>query len=148
MAAERVVAIEDFVAGDGKTNRCDDELVVGVELRSGAGGSSAYSRFSRVDGDYPVVTAAVRLEWTNGKVGAARIAVGGCGSTAYRVREAERNLAGLARVDDIPASLFEAYVEAADPATDLKGSADYRRMLIPGLLRRSLRQAFAGRPVA
>ena len=32
---------------------------------------------------------------------------------------------------------------AADPVSDLKGSAEYRRMLIPGMLRRALVRAFA-----
>ncbi len=145
-SGERVIPIDDFVAGDGETLRRDDELVVAVRLRGGRGGSSGYVRFSRVDGDYPVVTAAVRLEWSDRTVASARIAVGGCGPTAYRVPAAEAAMRGLARTDDAPAAVFEAYVNAARAVNDLKGSADYRRMLIPGLLRRALTKAFTSRP--
>jgi carbon-monoxide dehydrogenase medium subunit len=139
---ERAVGIDDFMAADGGTSRLEDELLTAVTLPNGIPGSGAYVRFSRVDGDYPVVTAAVRLAWDNGAVASARIAVGGCGPAAFRVPKAESALCGLARADDAPGELFDAYVAAARPGSDLKGSADYRRALIPGLLRRALARAF------
>jgi carbon-monoxide dehydrogenase medium subunit len=143
-AGERIVAIEDFVIGDGETARRADELLASVSLPADIGrGSSGYVRFSRVDGDYPVATAGVRLEWRDGAVISARVAIGGCGPTAYRVQEAEALICGAQYVKDVPAAVAEAAVAPARPVDDLKGSADFRRMLIPGLLRRALSQAFA-----
>ncbi|HTJ63489.1 MAG TPA: FAD binding domain-containing protein [Alphaproteobacteria bacterium] len=142
---ERVLALEDFWIADGATMRRDDELLVAVSLPADTGqGSSGYARFSRVDGDYPVASAAVRLEWEAGHIVSARVAVGGCGPTAYPVEEAEALLDGVSTMDDVPPALSEAAVAAAQPRSDLKGSAAFRRMLIPGLLDRALRQAFAG----
>lgn len=141
---ERSVAIDDFVVGDNKTVRRPDELVVAVSLPGDTGGgSSTYVRFSRVDGDYPVVAVAVRLGWRGGAVSSARIAVGGCGPKAFRPAEAKSLVCGAARVEDIPAAVFDSAVAAARPVGDIKGSADYRRRLISGLLRRALAQAFA-----
>jgi carbon-monoxide dehydrogenase medium subunit len=144
--AERSVAIDEFLTGDGATARRDDELLTRIVLPSGDSGSGAYVRFSRVDGDYPVVAAAVRLDWSGGAVAAARVSVGGCGPLPYRMPDAEALLRGLSSGGDVPRWLFDAYVGAARPVSDLKGSADYRRMLIPGLLRRALDRAFADGP--
>jgi carbon-monoxide dehydrogenase medium subunit len=143
---ERVVALEDFWVADGATILREDELLVAVSLPADAGiGGSSYVRFSRVDGDYPVASAAVRLRWQDGRIVSARIAIGGCGPTAYLVEEAEA-LNGIATLDQVPEALARAAVERAQPRSDIKGSADFRRMLIPGLLDRGLRQALAAAP--
>jgi carbon-monoxide dehydrogenase medium subunit len=143
-AGERSLAVDDFVIAYGLTARRDDELLTAVSLPADSGpGSSGYVRFARVDGDYPVATAGVRLGWHDGAVVSARIAIGGCGPTAFRVAEAEAAIRGARQIEDIPATATEAAVAAARPSDDLKGSADFRRMLIPGLLRRALAQAFA-----
>lgn len=136
-AGARTIGIDDFAVGE-------DELIVAVTLPAmPAGASSAYIRFARVDGDYPAVTAAVRIGRAGGAVASARIAIGGCGARAYRVEEAEATLIGARAIGEAPDALFDAYVAASDPIEDLKGSADYRRMLIPGLLRRALGRALA-----
>jgi carbon-monoxide dehydrogenase medium subunit len=144
-AGERGVAIDDFTMGDGNTARRDDELLIAVSLPPDAGhGTSGYTRFSRVDGDYPVAAAAVRLGWRDGAVVSARIAIGGCGPKAYLVDEADTMLRGAGSLADIPDALICAAVTAAKPKSDIKGSAEFRRLLIPGLLGRALSQAFAG----
>ena len=145
MSGERTVAIDDFVLGDGRTVRRDDELITTVSLPGDpARGSSGYVRFSRVDGDYPVTTAGVRLAWRGGAVAEARIAIGGCGPTALRARETEAMICGVGRIEEIRPAAIDAAVAAARPGSDIKGSAAFRRMLIPGLLRRAFAQAFAG----
>jgi carbon-monoxide dehydrogenase medium subunit len=142
----RVVAIDDFTLGDGATVLRYDELIIAVTLPADVSlGSSGYARFSRVDGDYPAVTAAVRLVWADGAVVNSRIAIGGCADRAYRVEAAEQFLHGSRRIEDAPEAAYEACVAMARPIDDVRGSATYRRMLIPGLLRRALKQAFAAK---
>jgi carbon-monoxide dehydrogenase medium subunit len=142
---ERAVAIEDFTLGPGRTVRLENELLAAVELPFDDDvGSSGYSRFARVDGDYPVASVAIRLGWRAGSVVAARVAVGGCGPTAFLVPEAEGLLSGARHADGMPDGLTAAATAASSPLGDIKGSAEFRRMLLPGLLRRALRQAFAG----
>jgi carbon-monoxide dehydrogenase medium subunit len=142
---ERVLALEDFAVADNSTVRRDDELLVAVSLPSDTGrGSSGYARFSRVDGDYPVASAAVRLGWDAGVIISARVAIGGCGPAAYLVEDADALLDSVATYEAVPETLAQAAVAAAQPCSDLKGSAEFRRVLIPTLLGRALRQAFAG----
>lgn len=145
---ERVMPIGAFTRSDDETARRRDEIVVAVTLPGDEGdGSAGYARFSRVDGDYPLVTAAVRLAWEDGRVSMARVAVGGCGPIAYRCTGAESQLVGLVSAAQVPSSLFDAYVAHAMPIDDLGGSAQYRLLLIPSLLRRAIAQAFAGAPL-
>ena len=141
---ERTVALEDFIHADGDTVRRDDELLVAVSVPVDTfTGSGGYARFARVEGDYPVASAAVRLDWRRGAVVSARVAIGGCCPLPYLVADAEALLAGAQRFEDVPDALVSAAVEAARPRSDIRGSAEYRRLLIPGLLRRALAQAFA-----
>jgi carbon-monoxide dehydrogenase medium subunit len=119
-----------------------DEVVVGVRLPATVRGeASAYVRFARVDGDYATVSVGVRLRWEAGACAAIRIAVGSCGPTPIRIEAAERALVGGGLHSDDIASAAQAYVAASDPMDDIRGSADYRRMLIPGLLERAVRRA-------
>jgi carbon-monoxide dehydrogenase medium subunit len=145
---ERILAIEDFTIANGQTARRDEEVLVAVSLPgdadgNGRCGSSGYARFSRVDGDYPVATAAVHLGWSGGQVVSARVAVGGCGPTAYLLDAASNLLIGTRTPGDVPEALVQAALAGAKPSSELKGSAEFRLRLIPGLLRRALAQAFA-----
>jgi carbon-monoxide dehydrogenase medium subunit len=142
--AERTVALEDFIYGDGDTARRPDELLVAVSVSPGRSqGSGGYARFARVEGDYPIASVAMQLEWGRGRIAAARLVIGGCGPLPYLVPSATALLMGVSRLQDVPDALTAAAVEAARPRSDLGGSAEYRRMLIPGLLRRALAEAFA-----
>jgi carbon-monoxide dehydrogenase medium subunit len=142
--AERAILLEDFILADGDTVRRPDELLLGVSVsvRPVLGGGG-YARFARVVGDYPIASAAVRLDWSGPAVVGARIAVGGCGPLPYLVPQATLLLAGARQLDDVPDALVSAAVQAARPRSDIGGTAEYRRMLIPGLLRGALAQAFA-----
>ena len=149
VADKRTLPIDQFMVGNGVTTRRRDEIVSAVILPPDQGtGSAGYARFARVDGDYPVATAAVRLGWNDGQVAEARVAIGGCGPTAYRCASGEAQLVGLTRAAEVPPGIGESYSAAASPVDDLRGSAEYRLLLIPGLLRRAITQALVGGPRA
>jgi carbon-monoxide dehydrogenase medium subunit len=72
------------------------------------------------------------------------VAIGSCGPTPIAddgvdaLLSADRSDAAIARAG----ALLQ---ERADPLDDVRGSADYRRTLIPRLLRRALRELEAAR---
>lgn len=138
----RFCPIDDFFLGCFTTALGAGEIIVGVKLPpSRREETSAYLKFSRVDGDYATVSVAVRLGWEDGACAAIRIALGSCGATPIRVAAAERALVGT-KLDAAALSIAaQAYVAASDPPSDFRGTADYRRMIIPGLLQRAVRQA-------
>jgi carbon-monoxide dehydrogenase medium subunit len=91
--------------------------------------------------DFPIVIAAVVLEFRGPTCVAARIAVGGAATTPMRMREAEAAVAG-STVDETAireaASLAE---QTAEPMSDLHAPADYRRRAVAVQVRRALRMA-------
>ena len=114
------------------------EIVVAVVLpRPGVGGA-AYVKHARVSGDYATAAAAVCLE----AGGAVRAVIGACGPTPIADPEADALL--TSDRSDAAVARAGALLEArADPLDDVRGSAEYRRLLIPRLLLRAVRGAEA-----
>jgi len=131
----RTVAARDFFVDWYTTALAPGELVTAVLLpRTDSGAAGVYIKHARVSGDYAIASvAACRLP--DGRLS---IAVGGCGPTPLADDEANRLLE-----DDRSETAIEAagaiLVSLADPLDDVRGSADYRRLLIPRLLLRAVR---------
>lgn len=115
------------------------EMVTAVHLPAARSGVGLYHKFARVSGDY--ATASVAL--TMVRDGAAILtlaAIGGCGPTPLMSAEANRLLSGDPTAEDVrrAGDLLQA---AADPLDDVRGSAEYRRLLIPRMLARAFDEA-------
>lgn len=111
------------------------ELVTAVLLpRPEDGAVGAYIKHARVAGDYATASVAACL-YRDGRLS---VAVGACGPTpladdeANRILSRDRSDAAVARAG----ALLE---KLADPLDDVRGSAEYRRLLIPRLLLRAVR---------
>jgi carbon-monoxide dehydrogenase medium subunit len=140
----RTVAADAFFVGAMATALQPGEVVEALALPPARPGEAgAYLKFSRVDGDFATACVAVRLALTDGAVTAVRVAVGGCAPIPYRVPEAEGALVGSPPDAAAVARLGAAYAEAADPPDDFRGSADFRRMILPGLIGRAVARAAA-----
>jgi aerobic carbon-monoxide dehydrogenase medium subunit len=109
------------------------ELVTAVRLPTPETGAACYEKLVRVAGDLCIASVALSVSCS----GAARAALGGCGPSPVSSDEAD---ALLSRGLDDPALVQAAGValaRAAQPMDDVRGSADYRRMLIPRMLARA-----------
>lgn len=114
------------------------EIVTAVILPKPVPGGAAYVKHARVSGDYATAAAAVCIETG----GAVRVAIGACGPTPLVDDEADAALCAD-RSDASVARAAERLVAIADPLDDVRGSGDYRRLLIPRLLLRAVRRAEA-----
>lgn len=104
-----------------------------------------YTKFSRREGDYPIVGVAivVRVDLRSSVIAESRIALAAVGSTPVRAAKAEAALVGKS---PSPALFAEAAERAADglkPGSDIHGSAEYRTHLVRVLVRRALPVAVA-----
>ena len=120
--AERTEPVEDFLAGE-RAGR----LVLGVEYDRGARASAAETMRRRHAHSYAVANVAVCS-----RDGSLRIGVSGVGPTALRCPAAEESR----NPDDV--------LRDVDPVDDALASADYRRKVLPLLLRRALDRLEAG----
>jgi carbon-monoxide dehydrogenase medium subunit len=97
-------------------------------------GRARYRKLARVHGDYATVSVAAIGARDGDRARFVRIAIGACGPRPVRVAAAEALLAGQ-RVDYAQAERAgEALAAAIDPIDDVRGSAAYRRRVLPALV--------------
>ncbi|HSB42354.1 MAG TPA: xanthine dehydrogenase family protein subunit M [Methylomirabilota bacterium] len=140
---ERRVPIADFFTGVRKTVLAPDELLVELIVPPpGAHSGGQYLRHTpRRELDIAVVGVASQLTLADGRCTKARIALASVAPTPVRAVAAERSLEGQAVT---PAAIERAAtlaIEAANPISDQRGSAEFRRHLVRVLTRRTLATA-------
>lgn len=139
VTGERMVPLEEFFVGPGRTVLQDNELVAEVILpaphpRTGG----AFFRRTRTAMDIAVVCGAAVLNLTNGTCQNARISLGAVGPTPLRAVRAEGVLQGQALTDERLEEASRIASEEARPIDDVRGSAEYRREMVHVLTRRGL----------
>jgi carbon-monoxide dehydrogenase medium subunit len=135
----RLVPVEDIFVDRFKTSLARDELVTRIFVPRGTPGAVGHHlRFSRVSGDYPTVSISLVLAMDGDTCRQARVVVGSCGPVPLHVDAADQRLVGTRLGERDVAEAGRLLANAAAPIDDVRGSAEYRRMLIPRLLGRAL----------
>lgn len=137
---QRTVPLEEFIKDAYTTALAHEELVTGVHVKmqpKNSGG--AHLAFKRTAPVYPTVSTSVQLT-LEGKdtCKEVRIVLGCVGLTALRAREAEAALRGKALNDKNIQAAAKAARAAAEPQSDMRGSADYKRAMVAALVRRAI----------
>ena len=135
----RSIPASQFFTGYFSTALAADELLVEIRIPAAADGDGvAVEEFSRRQGDFAIAAIAAVVGKDGKKV---RIAAGGVGPHATRLREAEAILEKGGMNDDTITAACTKASEVVQPGSDQNGSADYRRHIIGVLLERALRRA-------
>ncbi len=140
----RIVAVEDFCTGPGKTVLTADEMVTCVHVppppqRTG----KAYIKLGRrVEMELATAGVAVTLTLHGSTCREVRIALAAVAPTPIRARHAEALLRGQTVNAGLIAAAALKASEEARPIGDVRGSADYRRQMVVVLTRRALEQAW------
>jgi CO/xanthine dehydrogenase FAD-binding subunit len=141
---ERVLPLADFMTGFMSTELAADELLVEISVPI-RGEPTAYLKLGRKHASTPaVVTVAVRLEWRDGRVADARIALGAVGPHPIRAREAEQLLVGTRLDAEAIAAAAVAAAEGCEPFTDGIATDWYRRRMAGLFVGRALEQLAPG----
>ena len=141
-AGTRRIPLAELFVDVFETSLQPDELLLRVEVPPlPTGARATYKKFlpNTLDDYATVSVAAVAATGTDGICTHARIALGGAGPVPLRAHDAERSLIGR-RLDD--AAIRDAAAlaaAAADPLTDLRGSAEYKRAMAAVWTERALR---------
>jgi aerobic carbon-monoxide dehydrogenase medium subunit len=118
-----------------------EELVTGVTFPCWpAGHGYAFVEFSRRHGDFAIVSAAVLIEETDGKVTRASVTLGGMGPAPVRATEVERALIGEVIEEKRMREICET-LRKLDAIEDIHAPASYRQQLATVLPRRALMKA-------
>ncbi len=135
----RQIPADEFFLDYLETSLDEDEILSAVMLPvEPAGAGARHLKFSRTHGDYATVSISLVLVLDAGACSYARVAVGSVGPTPLHLTEVDEILTGSDLAGETIRQAGRKLMEAADPVDDVRGSAEYRRMIIPGLLQRAV----------
>jgi carbon-monoxide dehydrogenase medium subunit len=136
------VRLADFIKDAYTTALDHDEVVSEVIVKTPpAGSGGAYLAFKRSAPVYPTASAAVQLTMEEDVCRDAAIVLGCVGLTAIKVKEAEAAIRGRELTKKTMAAAVDAARAAAEPQSDMRGSAEYKRMLAGSLVKRAIEAA-------
>ncbi len=136
---ERTVALQNFITDAYTTVLAPDELVSEIDVKMPPKNSGGcYLAFKRCAPVYASAAVAVQLRMEDGQCRDAAIYLGCVGLTPVRATSAEGELRGQSINPDTIIKAADAARSAADPQPDMRGSADYKRSLVAGLLKRAI----------
>jgi len=136
---DRRVRLADFIKDAYTTALAHDELVSEVAVKiPPAGSGGAYLAFKRSAPVYATASAAVQLAMDGDVCQDAAISLGCVGLTAIKAQDAEAALRGQRVTERTIAAAVEAAQAAAEPQSDMRGSADYKRILVGALVKRAI----------
>jgi carbon-monoxide dehydrogenase medium subunit len=148
LSGTRTVTAGDFFTDYFETVLTPEEFVVRIKVpKPAAGSAGSYVKFvsrSAEDRTCIGVAALIRVA-DDGTCAAARVAAAGVAPVPLRVPEAEEALRGSTLSDAAVDAFARRYTAAADPLSDLRGSAEYRKRILPGLVTEAITRAAAGR---
>ncbi len=134
-AGARRVAARHFFTGWYQTALAPGEMVTAVLLPAAPTGSvGVYRKLARIAGDFAIVSVALMLGAEGDRCTTLRVAVGACGPAPLRLPEFEEKLVGRPLDALDIGALGRALAWISDPVDDVRGSAAYRRRVIPRLV--------------
>lgn len=142
---ERTLSIDDLFMTSFASTLQPDELLTEIRVpRAGPREGGAYRKLERKVGDFATVAVAAWLALEeDGTCRAAGIGLTSVGATNLRAEAAEATLVGATPDEDVIRQAAAKAAEASEPASDNRGSAEYKRDMVRVLAGRALRRAAA-----
>ena len=124
------------------TTLAPTEIITEVRVPDpGPDAAGTYLKLERKVGDFATVGVAVHLAMADGRVGRAGIALTAVGPTNLRADAAEEALVGAELTDAAIREAARLAAEGAQPYSDTRGTADYKRNVVRVFTERGLRAA-------
>jgi aerobic carbon-monoxide dehydrogenase medium subunit len=139
-SGRRALPIREFFLDWYTTALEPGEIVIGFEIPKPKPGSGFYLKHARVAGDFAIVSIALSLA----DDGAVHVAVGGCGPSPLASTVADEMLSSGLSADKVHRA-GELLMALANPVDDVRGTAEYRKVLIPRMLARAVREITSAR---
>jgi aerobic carbon-monoxide dehydrogenase medium subunit len=140
-AVERVVPMNEFHRGPYETAVGDGEMLTEIRLPVREHAGSAYEKVERRAGDWAVAAAGASIVMDGPNIGDAGIGLAAVGAPDMRAARAEEALRGKPPSEELFAEAARLAGEECKPATDQRGSEEYKRHLAQELTTRAVRRA-------
>ena len=136
---KRNIPARDFVTGPFQNALAFDEIAIEAVIPAPKGEvHGGYLKLERRVGDFATAAVAVAVETSGGKVIRAGIALTGVGGRTINANVAADSLVGSALTIESIARAGELAAAAAEPRSDHRGSASYKRHIVSTFLTRIL----------
>jgi carbon-monoxide dehydrogenase medium subunit len=137
----RSIGVADFVTGPFENVLNHDEIAVEAVIPAASGTrAGGYLKLERRVGDFATVGVAVAIELSGDNVTRAGIALTGVGWSTIAVTGAAQALTGQPLTASSNGRAADLAAEAAQPRTDHRGSAEYKRHMVHTFVERILGQ--------
>jgi aerobic carbon-monoxide dehydrogenase medium subunit len=141
-AGRRRIPLAEFVTGPFENALASDEVAVEAVIPAPRGAAAGgYLKLERRVGDFATVGVAVAIETSGGNVIRAGIALTGVGGSTIEATAAEEALAGQPLSAETIERAAGLAAEAAQPKTDHRGTAAYKRHMVSTFVTRLLGRA-------
>jgi aerobic carbon-monoxide dehydrogenase medium subunit len=140
-SGEREIPIDDFLTGPYETSLAHNEILIEIRVPLRHNTSSAYTKVERRVGDWAVTAAGAAVTLDGDTIVAARLGLTAVNTDVAALTAVADGLAGRAAAEETFAQAGRDAAQACDPATDMRGSAEYKRHLASELTVRTLRTA-------
>jgi 4-hydroxybenzoyl-CoA reductase subunit beta len=140
---ERRVPASEFWVADGVKNTvlAPGEIVTRVAVPIVAGRQSAFEKLRKRGAiDFPLLSVAARVDRAAGEITGADVVVSALGARPRRLRAAAKVGPGTS-VEGLAEALAEAAFAECKPLTNLDEEADWRREMVPVVVRKAVRRA-------
>jgi carbon-monoxide dehydrogenase medium subunit len=140
---KRIVAVEDFLTGPGKTVLSHDEIVTEVQVPvfPPQAGAAYIKHATREAMDLAIISVAALITLDEGRCSEAKICLGTAGPTQVRARKAEGILRGKPWSAELVTEASEMASGEVQPRSSIRASAEYRKEMARILTARALNQA-------
>ena len=143
--ARRTIPVADFVIGPFQNLLDPDEVAIEAVVPAAAGTrAGGYLKLERRVGDFATVGVAVAIETSGETVTRAGIGLTGVGGATINAAEAASALTGRPLSAESIGQAAELAAAAANPRTDHRGSAEYKRHMVATFVKRILSTANRG----
>ena len=141
-SGERMVLVEDFFTGPGRTVLDPDEIVAEIVVpEPSVGSAGVYEKHSLRRMDVAMVGAAALVVPEGDTCGDIRIVLSAVAPTPIRAREAEDILRGHVPTEALIDAAAHAAAEESRPISDIRGTAEFRKTMVEALTGQVSRQA-------
>jgi carbon-monoxide dehydrogenase medium subunit len=117
------------------------ELVTEIKLPDFSNYKFSYQKLERRAGDYAIVGVAVLLKLNGDVVEDVRIGLTAVNNVAVRAKGAEEELLGKRLSDELIEKASTRSMESANPTSDLRGSAEYKKKMVKVMTKRAILNA-------
>jgi carbon-monoxide dehydrogenase medium subunit len=135
---ERTIPIEEFVTRSGE-NILDREMLTDIVVpQQEQPFGTAFKKLKRSSADLAKVSCAVRIRVKNSRCEDIRIVLGAVADKVFRAKTAEEVMRGEKVTDAVIEEAGKQASQEAQPITDVRSTAEYRKQMIKVLVKRMI----------